>query len=205
MIPPLVIGALIGVAVSPLIALTAATTSRRPMTWRRLWPIAACAAAAIGMALAAARLPALVTVALAAAAAPVIAAVQVDAIEHRLPNVLTVPLFAAGLPVLMIVSWFTGWGSPLRAILGLLIFGGWMLILALTGVGAGDVKLAAGVGLWLGWVSWWAFAVGMVVAMIAMAATDLTNRHLRGQPRSPLGPAIGLGLLVGLAVTGVWT
>lgn len=205
MTPPVLLGALLGAAVSPVIAAAAAAAARRPITWRRLWPAAAAMATTVGVVLAVAQvvvqLPVPVVIALAAAAGPVITAVLVDAIEHRLPNVFTVPLVAAGLPILTAVSWFTGWGSPLRAVLGLLLFGGWMLIVALTGAGAGDVKLAAGVGMWLAWVSWWAFAAGVAVALIGMAVTDLTNRHLRGRPQSPLGPAIGLGMLVGFAVT----
>lgn len=200
MIATVLVGTAVGLAVSPVIALTASAAAHRPTTWRRLWPPAAVCAAAVGTALAAAALPAAVTAALALAGIPMIAAILVDAIEHRLPNVLTGPIVIAGLPVLTAVSWSTGWGSPTRALLGLVLFGGWMLILALTGAGAGDVKFAAGVGLWLGWMSWAAFVTGVVVAMIAMAATELTNRHIRGRLRSPLGPAIGLGMLSGIAI-----
>ncbi len=195
----MLLAVLAGIAASPAVAVVAARSTHRPVSWRALWPAAAALAVLAAAGLGLAPLPWPGRAALATAATVVVTAVLVDGWEHRLPNAYTGPLVVLGAPVLVGISWATGWGSPIRALLGLLIFGGWMLLLALAGAGAGDAKLAAGVGMWLGWMSWWAFGIGVVVALLGMAGTDLVNRLARGRARSPLGPAIGVGMLVGIA------
>lgn len=200
---PVLLGATAGAVIGPLVAAAASSTIRRQdLTWK-LWPAATGCAAVIGGVLGWAHLPGLVTAALATAAAVALAAALVDAAEHRLPNALTVPLIVAGLVLTPVVTVITGWGSPLRGLIGLLVFSGWMLLVAVTGAGAGDVKLAAGVGLWLGWMSWWAFPAGVAVALLAMAGTEIVNRRFRGLPLSPLGPAISTGLAVGVIAAGL--
>ena len=92
------------------------------------------------------------------------------------------------------VQWFI-------TLAGLLIFGGWMLVLAAFDAGPGDVKLAAGIGWWLAWMSWWVFLAGVAAALLGMAGTLMANRWFRDRPRSPLGPGIVAGLLIGVLAT----
>jgi leader peptidase (prepilin peptidase)/N-methyltransferase len=164
-------------------------------------PAGAGCGAVAGAVLAADGLPTPVTAALAVAITVAAAAALVDAAEHRLPNKLTGSLLAAGVLLCTMATAVTGWGSPLRALAGLLIFGGWMLILAAVDAGPGDVKLAAGIGWWLAWMSWWVFVAGVAVALLGMAATLIANRWIRDRPRSPLGPGIVTGLIIGVLAT----
>lgn len=200
---PVLIAAAAGAAVGGLViaALAASTAHRTDVTVRRMWPAGAGCGAATGAVLAAADLPAPVTAALAVAVTVAAAAALVDTAEHRLPNKLTGLLLVAGLLLCSLATAVTGWGSPLRALAGLLIFGGWMAILAAVDAGPGDVKLAAGIGWWLAWMSWGVFAAGVAVALLGMAGTLVANRWIRGRPRSPLGPGIVTGLVIGVLAT----
>jgi len=71
-----------------------------------------------------------------------------DLRSRRIPNWLTLPFLAAGLAV---SGWLYGWygigQSVAGAALGLLTFG---LLFWLGGMGAGDVKLCAAIGAWIG-------------------------------------------------------
>ena len=200
---PLLLGAAAGAAAGGLViaALAAATAHRAGMTVRRMWPASAGCGGVTGAVLAAVGLPPPVTAALAVAVMVAAAAALVDAAEHRLPNKLTGLLLVAGVLLCPLATALTGWGSPLRALVGLLVFGGWMLILAAVDAGPGDVKLAAGIGWWLAWMSWWVFAAGVAAALLGMAGTLIVDRWVRGRHRSPLGPAIVTGLVAGVLVT----
>jgi len=200
---PLLLGAAAGAAAGGLViaALAAATAHRAGMTVRRMWPASAGCGGVTGAVLAAVGLPPPVTAALAVAVMVAAAAALVDAAEHRLPNKLTGLLLVAGVLLCPLATALTGWGSPLRALVGLLVFGGWMLILAAVDAGPGDVKLAAGIGWWLAWMSWWAFAAGVAAALLGMAGTLIVDRWVRDRHRSPLGPAIVTGLVAGVLAT----
>ena len=200
---PVLLGAAVGAAAGGLViaALAVATAHRSEVTVRRIWPAAAGCGATAGAVLAAAGLPAPVAAALAVAGTAAGAAALVDAAEHRLPNTLTGLLLLAGLLLCPLATALTGWGSPLRALFGLLVFGGWMLILSAVDAGPGDVKLAAGIGWWLAWMSWGVFAVGVAAALLGMAGTLIVDRWIRGRPRSPLGPGIAGGLVIGVLAT----
>jgi prepilin peptidase CpaA len=96
-----------------------------------------------------------------------------DVKTRRIPNVLTVSAIVAAVPYLL----FEG-GSPalirglLGAATGLLLF---FPYFALGGLGAGDVKLLAAIGMWLGpgqtlWVALFASMAGGVIAFgVALA------------------------------------
>ena len=68
-----------------------------------------------------------------------------------------------------------------------------LYIAARGGMGGGDVKLALGIGLWLGWEAaivavWTAFLVGGMIA----AALLITGRRGRRDPL-PFGPCLAVG------------
>jgi prepilin peptidase CpaA len=78
----------------------------------------------------------------------VIAAGVTDVRSFRIPNFLTLPLAISGAVFHVVVHGPTGLQN---SILGLLFGGLVLMLLYLTGgVGAGDVKLLAAVGAWLG-------------------------------------------------------
>lgn len=105
--------------------------------------------------------------------AVLIAAAVIDMSRHRLPNVLTA---SAALLGIILQCWLHGWSGLLNGLAGL--FTGLCLFLpfyAAHWMGAGDVKLMAAVGTFLGWPdSLLAVAlttgIGSIVALGYMAA-----------------------------------
>ncbi len=89
--------------------------------------------------------PALVpALALAAVAPPL---TRIDLAEHRLPNRLVVPALLAGV-VGLGLSWLVSGAPPLIPLLAGAIYAGVLFVLALFGgMGMGDVKLSAALGL----------------------------------------------------------
>ena len=89
--------------------------------------------------------PALLPALAIAAVAPPL--VRTDVAEHRLPNHLVIPALLAGVAGAG-VSWLAVGSPPIVALLSGTAYGGGLLLLALFGgVGMGDVKLAAALGL----------------------------------------------------------
>jgi leader peptidase (prepilin peptidase)/N-methyltransferase len=93
-------------------------------------------------------------------------------------------------------------GSLLRALATGFIAAIALLIIALAfpgQLGLGDVALAGGVTLNLGWLSWQAAAAGMTVAFILQGTAALA---VRAQGRRgglmPMGPALVGGWLIGV-------
>ena len=191
-------GLLAGLSLSPLVLLGArAATRQGPIPGPVMLGVAlgcavgGAAATRVGTPAAVACYALAIALALAAAA--------VDATEKRLPNVLTYPLAGAGLVVLTVLTLVQGAGSPWRAVAGCGIYGGWLFLASLTGLGPGDVKLAAGVGLWLGWLSWPVLVAGIAFGQILITICYLVGRRrLSGRSGTPLGPAITAGFVLAL-------
>jgi prepilin peptidase CpaA len=107
----------------------------------------------------------------------------VDYAQRRVPNWLNAALAASGLLVQALAfGWYTagehgvaggiGWG-----LLGLLV-GLAVLIVpwAMHGMGAGDVKLMAAIGCWLGpWLTLLSFAVGAMIGGVAAVVMIYTS------------------------------
>lgn len=192
-------GLLGGVAASPLVLQVARAATRHGQPGRQvvIGVVLACAA---GGAAAAQLSETAEVIAYALAIALAIAAAAVDATEKRLPNVLTYPLAGGGLVGLTALSTLSDFGSPWRALAGCGIYAGWLFIASLTGMGPGDVKLAAGVGIWLGWYSWPMLLAGIAFGQILITICYLIGRRRqlagRGTGGVPLGPAITAGFLL---------
>lgn len=153
-------------------------------------------------------------------AAAVAVATFTDLRSRRIPNWLVVPFFSAGV---LVSCWFHGWhglGQSLGgAGLGLLSFG---ILFMLGGMGAGDVKLFAAIGAWigpaqllialvltalvggamaLGSVAWGGF-LGKFFRQAGEMVSGLKQEHgevvlKSSQPRYiPYGPAIAVGTLM---------
>jgi len=107
-------------------------------------------------------------------------AAYIDGKQLRVPNWLTFPMILSGLAFNASVQ---GWGGAQFALLGIVC--GLLTLLPLYsigGMGAGDVKLMAGLGAWLGWeVTFWAFiatvVVGACMAIVMAWRTGQFQHH----------------------------
>jgi leader peptidase (prepilin peptidase)/N-methyltransferase len=128
-------------------------------------------------------------------------------LQHRLlPNRVVVPTLAAGAVLLTGAAVAEqAWEALLRAGLGAVVLFVSFFVLALISprsLGMGDVKLAAVLGLYLGWLGWdvlvlgaaAGFVVQAVVALVLLAARRI---GLRGE--LPFGPAMLLGTALAIA------
>lgn len=119
----------------------------------------------------------------------------IDADTKRLPNVIVLPTLVVGAALLAGAALSGGsWAQAARAAAGCGVLFAFYLLLALAyrnGMGFGDVKLAAVVGLYLGWLGWPQFVVGAFAAFvlggvfaIVLLLLRRTGRH-RGIPFGP--------------------
>jgi leader peptidase (prepilin peptidase) / N-methyltransferase len=132
----------------------------------------------------------------------------VDLRVRLLPNRVVLPALVAGVALLAAAAALDGsWGALLRGVLGAAALFAVFLVLALVSPGAlgmGDVKLAALVGLYLGWLGWGPLVGGalagfVVQAVVALALLASRRIGLRGE--LPFGPA----MLAGAAVAVGWS
>jgi len=134
-----------------------------------------------------------------------VALALIDVDTHRLPDVLTLPSYAVGTILLTVAAIAGDGGGPLvRALLGMLAAFAFFFVLAFSypaGMGFGDVKLAGVLGLYLAWVGWSAWFVGVFAGFVlggvvglALIATKRAGR----KSAVPFGPFMLLGALVGI-------
>lgn len=100
----------------------------------------------------------------------------IDYSQRRVPNWLNAWLAAAGL---IMQGVYFGWSGVGTGLLGLLVgFGLLILPWAAHGMGAGDVKLLAAIGAWLGpWLTLLSFAVGAIIGgVVALIMIFSTGR-----------------------------
>ena len=129
---------------------------------------------------------------------------RIDIVHHLLPNRLVGPLLAAGFALLGCAALASGAaGDLLRGVAGSAILFFFYIILALTsknGLGMGDVKLAAPLGLYLGYLGWSQLFYGGALAFVAggLASAVLIAKNRGNKPREvAYGPSM---LAAGLAV-----
>ncbi|MDQ3734333.1 MAG: A24 family peptidase [Actinomycetota bacterium] len=124
----------------------------------------------------------------------------VDLEHHRLPDRLIAPgAVVSGAALLFDAVLLGSWPSLMSALLCAVAAGGLLLAMALispSGMGLGDVKLAALLSLHTGWLGWQlaalavlaGFAVGAAAALLLLALRRATLRS-----PIPFGPALLLG------------
>ena len=135
----------------------------------------------------------------------------IDARTRLLPRRLVVPATLVVLAALVVEWAATGDLDMLvRAVAGLVIArtGFWVLWFLGAGLGVGDVRLAALVGLVTARRDWQAFVVGIYGALVlallyVLVRWVVTRRPLRGDGVS-LGPFLVLGAWMGLLVGAGW-
>lgn len=127
----------------------------------------------------------------------------VDARTYRLPNEI---VYSLGIAVLGInFSLAIALGDPDRLLwsgAGAIGMGLFYLLLGLGGgVGLGDVKLAAVLGLYLGWYGWEAPVAATIAAYLlaapqAIAVTVIRRRRPKRNPRVAFGPYLIAGAVI---------
>lgn len=131
----------------------------------------------------------------------------IDAAVHRVPNALAVSTYAGVLGLLAVAGTVEHHPTTLlRAVLagiGLMTFYGLLALASRGGVGMGDVKLVAGLGTALGWVSVSAVVGGTLLGLLLAAGYGLVAiiaGRLRWAQRFALGPFLVVGAVVALLV-----
>jgi leader peptidase (prepilin peptidase)/N-methyltransferase len=133
----------------------------------------------------------------------------VDLREHLLPNRVLVPgtVVTAGLLALAAAvgdDWSALGRALAAAAAGFLV----LLVMALiapAGLGMGDVKLAALLGLVLGWIGWPALLLGLFLGFLLQAVAALALLGVGRAGRStelPFGPALVAGALAAALLSG---
>ncbi len=137
------------------------------------------------------------------------ALVLVDLAVLRLPDAVLGPVILAFFALLLLAA-LDGheWSRVGRAALAALVLAVAYLLLALarpSGLGLGDVKLAALLGAFLGWSGWSETLLGTLAAFalggLGTAVLLATGRVRRGG-ELPFGPWMVLGALVGVTCAG---
>jgi leader peptidase (prepilin peptidase)/N-methyltransferase len=130
-----------------------------------------------------------------------------DLDHHRIPNRILYPGFVGGVVLLGIGSLLDGDGDALgRALLaGGAYFGGLFVValIARGGLGFGDVKLAALLGVFTGYLSWGVVAVAAfgAIAIGGVVALGLLVAGRKGRKDTiPFGPPMVVGAYAALVV-----
>ena len=134
-----------------------------------------------------------------------VALAAVDLAVQRLPDRLTLPLYPGLIVLLGLATVFDGRPAYLvRAALGGLVLGGVYLMLGLLSrgqLGGGDVKLAGGLGIALGWLGWPTLVSGAALGFVLMGVVSLgllAARRITLQHSLSFGPFMLAGALVAI-------
>ncbi|RYB95650.1 prepilin peptidase [Nocardioides oleivorans] len=136
-----------------------------------------------------------------------VALAVVDWHTRLLPRVVVVPATLAAIALVVVVGLATGEREAVvRALVAMVVSRSffWVLwFLRSAGMGFGDVRLAAPVGLVLGWTGWDALLLGLwigFVAFVVPAVGLVVARRDRSLLKKsfPFGPFMLVGALVGL-------
>jgi leader peptidase (prepilin peptidase)/N-methyltransferase len=139
--------------------------------------------------------------------AALLLASAIDFTEYRLPDIVVLPTLAIGLVLVVILSMSEGESARVRyAVLGAVIAFGVLLVAHLIspqGMGFGDVKFAAVLGLMVGFQAGsslevvilvlWVFLIGFAVGTLGGIALLVVRG--RNQP-FPFGPFLAMGTFV---------
>ena len=130
---------------------------------------------------------------------------RIDVALHLLPNPLVLMLLAGGFLLLLLPGIIDKqYDELVRAALGAIILFVAYLILGLIspgGIGMGDVKLAAPVGLYLGYLGWTQFLYGALLGFVLNGVVTVLVLSRKGRDKAtevPHGPSM-LGALAATA------
>lgn len=134
-----------------------------------------------------------------------LAAAIADARYRRIPNLLTLPLLALGLLAAFAMGGVRGLADAGAASVMLAL--PYLLLYAVGHGGAGDVKMMAAVGAWLGIVNGIVVLFAVAVAGVALAIVWVIvhrPRPLTEVPAMPFGVAICLGICIAAPCVVFW-
>lgn len=134
---------------------------------------------------------------------------RIDFTLHLLPNPLILLLLGGGLTLLLVSAVLSpGWPELLRALAGgAILFAGYLILGLISpgSLGMGDVKLAAPLGLYLGYLGWGqvlfggllGFVVGgvLTVLMLRLRRAEKPAETAHGPAETAHGPAMFLAAL----------
>ncbi len=130
----------------------------------------------------------------------------VDIREHRLPDWLNYSAFAGAAVLLAVAAQVDdAWGAYGRAWLGALVLtAGYVVLVMLRPgeLGLGDVKLAASLGLLLGWIGWGHVVLGAFAGFLlggVFSLALLAKRRATRRSHIPFGPFMLAGAFVAVA------
>lgn len=134
--------------------------------------------------------------------------VVIDTRTHRLPDRIVLPTLVATLVLVTAEALAVQDAARLlRAVAGMVVICGFFVVLRLIsrgGMGGGDVKLAALLGVVLGWHGWTAVVLGLFAAFLLASLYALVLMALRkAGPKSRIafGPWMILGAVLAIAAT----
>ena len=134
---------------------------------------------------------------------------SVDLLAHRLPDRVSYPAYAVCVLAFAVDAAVLGAGEPLvRALAASAVsFAGAAAAAALSpeGLGFGDVKLLALLGLVLGWAGWGVLLAGVFLGLVAGSAIALllvAGRRDGWRTALPFGPPLLAGAVLALALRG---
>ncbi len=140
-------------------------------------------------------------------AAIAVALALIDIAVYRLPDVMVLPSIPITLALLAIPAGLDHrWDDLGRAVLGGLIFSGVLFVLAVAkpgGMGLGDVKLGAILGMLLAWLSWGHLAGGFFAGFLLGAIYSIFVVIAKGgnlKSKIPFGPFLLGGTLLFILV-----
>jgi leader peptidase (prepilin peptidase)/N-methyltransferase len=205
----LAVAVLVALLVGPWLARVAVRLAdgdgaARPSPARTVLTTAALALLLAGAAAATGARPALAALGWAAGAAVVLGAV--DLAVHRIPDRVTYPAAAVCTAALVVDAAATGgWDALVRALLAAVASGGvaalgWLVVPG--GLGLGDVKLLALLGLVLGWLGWGVLLAGVFLGLLVgslVAVVLMATGRAGWRTALPFGPPLLAGAV--LAVT----
>ncbi|WEO78009.1 A24 family peptidase [Cryobacterium sp. SO2] len=121
----------------------------------------------------------------------------VDVRHKLLPNKALLPVFLTGVGLLTVTSGLAGdWAALGRALAGAAVLFAAYLALALispSGMGMGDVKFSAVVGLFLAYLGWPVLLAGALAGFVIGAMVGLVALIRRRGSTVPFGPAMVAG------------
>jgi leader peptidase (prepilin peptidase)/N-methyltransferase len=124
----------------------------------------------------------------------------IDLRHHLLPDRVVLPAIAIGAVLLAVAGAVEGNAAAIvRAGAAAVVLFAVFLVLALiapSGLGMGDVKLAALLGLHLGWLGWNVVVLGAAAGFVVQAVAALVllaSRRIGLKGELPFGPAMLLG------------
>lgn len=140
-------------------------------------------------------------------AAVAVALAMIDLDVKRLPDRIVLPSYLVAAALLLTAAVCTGsWADAVRAVIGMVVMFGVYYGIAWVrpdGMGFGDVKTAGLLGLYLGWVSWAALAVGFLAGFVfgsVFGVGLLLGRRAGRRTAIPYGPHLLAGALLALFV-----